>query len=210
MISERIKYTGDLLAKIISIVFHPLLMTIYGILIIFSAPTLIGYIPFSVKKILLIIILINNLLLPLSLIPYFKFRNIISSWFIKKRQDRILPLITTSFFYSVTVFIIFRFHIPEFVKAFLITVAFLAIAITVINFWWKISIHSAGAGALTALVVILSIKMQAPLTWLFIAVILSDGLMMSARLWLNSHTPREVWTSFLPGFLSSGLLLYFL
>lgn len=210
MTSERIKHTGDLLAKIISIVFHPLLITAYGILIIFSAPTLIGYIPFTVKKILLIIIVINNLFLPLSLIPYFKFRNIISSWFIEKRQERIVPLLTTSFFYSVTVFITFRFHIPEFIKAFLITVAFLAIAVTVINFWWKISIHSTGAGALAALVVILSIKMHTPLTWFLIAVILSAGLIMSARLWLNSHTPREVWIGFLLGFLCSVLLLYFL
>ena len=210
MTSERIKHTGDLLAKIISIVFHPLLITVYGILIIFSAPTLIGYIPFTVKKILLIIIVINNLFLPLSLIPYFKFRNIISSWFIEKRQERIVPLLTTSFFYSVTGFITFRFHIPEFIKSFLITVAFLAISVTVINFWWKISIHSTGAGALAALVVILSIKMHTPLIWFLIAVILTAGLIMSARLWLNSHTPREVWTGFLLGFLCSVLLLYFL
>lgn len=210
MTSERIKHTGDLPAKIISIVFHPLLITVYGILIIFSAPTLIGYIPFTVKKILLIIIVINNLFLPLSLFPYFKFRNIISSWFIEKRQERIVPLLTTSFFYSVTVFITFRFHIPEFIKAFLITAAFLAIAVTVINFWWKISIHSTGAGALTALVVILSIKMHTPLTWFLIAVILTAGLIMSARLWLNSNTPGEVWTGFLLGFLCSVLLLCFL
>jgi len=63
MISERNKYTGDLLAKIISIIIHPLLITVYGLLIIFSAPTFIGYIPFTVKKILLIIIVINNLFL---------------------------------------------------------------------------------------------------------------------------------------------------
>jgi len=210
MISERNKYTGDLLAKIISIIIHPLLITVYGLIIIFSAPTFIGYIPFTVKKILLIIIVINNLFLPLSIIPYFKFRNIISSWFIEKRQERILPLITTSFFYSVTVFITFRFHIPEFIKAFLTTVAFLAIAVTAVNFWWKISIHSTGAGALTALVVILSIKMHTPLTWFLIAAILTAGLIMSARLWLNSHTPREVWTGFLLGFLTSVLLLYLL
>jgi hypothetical protein len=37
-------------AKIISIVFHPLLMPVYGMAIIFSAPTLLGYLPFNVKK----------------------------------------------------------------------------------------------------------------------------------------------------------------
>ena len=210
MKTGTIKHSGDIAAKIFSLLFHPLLITVYGILIIFSSPALIGYIPITVKKILLIIILINNLLLPLSLIPYFKFRNIISSWFIEKRQERVLPLITTSFFYSVTVYITFRFHIPLLIKSFLITAAFLAIAVTVINFWWKISIHSTGAGAITALIIIMSIKMQIPLVWLLVAVIFTDGSLMSARLWLNAHTPGEVWTGFLLGILSTSLLLYFL
>ncbi len=210
MISDRNKHSGDIAAKIISILFHPLLITVYGILIIFSAPIFTGYIPSAVKKILLIIIVINNVFLPLSLMPYYKFRNIISSWFVVKRQERTLPLITTSFFYSVTVYITFRFHIPQLIKSYIITVAFLAIAVTIINFWWKISLHSTGAGAITALVIILSLRIQTPLIWFLIVVILADGLIMTARLWLHSHTSSEVWTGFLLGFISSGLLLYFL
>jgi len=35
--------------------------------------------------------------------------------------------------------------------------------VTVINFWWKISLHSVGAGALIGLVLMLSLKMLAPL-----------------------------------------------
>ncbi len=210
MTSERLKNSGDIPAKIISILFHPLLITLYGILIIFSTPLFTGYIPFAVKKILLIIILINTVFLPLSLMPYFKFRNIISSWFVEKRQERIIPLITTSFFYSVTVYITFRFNIPQLIKAYIITTTFLAIAVTVINFWWKISIHSTGAGAITALVIILSEKIQSPLILFLILMILADGLLMSARLWLDSHSSAEVWTGFVLGLVSSGLLLYFL
>ncbi len=210
MTSERLKNSGDIPAKIISILFHPLLITLYGILIIFSTPLFTGYIPFAVKKILLIIILINTVFLPLSLMPYFKFRNIISSWFVEKRQERIIPLITTSFFYSVTVYITFRFNIPQLIKSYIITTTFLAIAVTVINFWWKISIHSTGAGAITALVIILSVKIQSPLMLFLILVILADGLLMSARLWLDSHSPAEVWTGFLLGLVCSGPLLYFL
>ena len=56
MNSERQKRITDILAKIVSGLFNPLLMSVYGLLIIFSAPTLIGYIPFTVKKILLVIV----------------------------------------------------------------------------------------------------------------------------------------------------------
>ena len=208
MTSEKTMSLDDKLAQIVSVVLHPLLMPVYGLLIIFTAPALYGYIPFSVKKILLFIVLINNVVMPLMLITYFRFRNVISSWTIENRSERAIPLITTSFFYLFTVYLIYKFHIPFFIKSFIICSAVLAIAVTIINFWWKISIHSAGAGALTALVMILSIRMHTPLTWLMIIVVLMAGLVMSSRLWLHSHTPWEVWSGFLLGVLGSGLCLF--
>jgi hypothetical protein len=198
------------MAKIISIIFHPLLMSVYGILIIFSAPTPIGYLPVTVKKLLLLITLINNVLLPLSLIPYFRYRNIITSWAVEARKERMLPLLTTSFFYSVTAFISFKFNIPPFIKSFIFSATFLAICVTIISLWWKISIHSVGAGALTALVIVLSVKMYTPLTWFLLGVILVSGLVLSSRLWLNLHSPKEVWFGLLLGFLGSALFLLFL
>jgi hypothetical protein len=207
MTDDKTEQLDDVLAKIISAICHPLLMPVYGLLIIFSAPALFGLLPFDIKKTLFMIILINNVIIPLCLMPYFRFRNIISSWSVEKRQERIIPLVTTSFFYSVTVYLTLKFHIPVFIKAFILASAFLVIAVTIINFWWKISIHSAGMGALTALVLVLSVKMQTPLTWFMIVVILSTGLVMSSRLWLNSHTPGEVWSGFLLGACGIGLTL---
>jgi len=207
MMPGKRQYAGDVTAKAISVIFHPLLMPLYGLLIIISAPTLIGYLPFGVKKTLLIITVINNVFLPFSFIPYFKIRNLISTWTIDNRRERIIPLITTSFFYSVTVFVTFRYHIPAFIKSFILAVALLAIAVTIINFWWKISIHAVGSGVVVALVTVLSINMDAPLPWLLITAILSSGLVLTSRLWLNSHNPREVWSGFLLGFLCSGLFL---
>lgn len=209
MTDDRTKYLPDTLSKIISIIFHPLLMSVYGILIIFSAPTPIGYLPVTVKRILFLIILVNNVILPLSLMPYFRYRNIITSWDIEDRKERIIPLLATSFFYSVTAYITIKFHIPPFIKAFILSAAFLAICVTIISFWWKISIHSAGAGALTSLVIILSVKMVTPLTWFLLPVILASGLVLTSRLWLNSHNPKEVWFGLLLGFLGSALFLLF-
>jgi hypothetical protein len=204
---NKIQNTGNALAKTISVVLHPLFIPLYGLLIIFAAPTLIGYLPYAVKRTLLLIILINNVLLPFSFVPYLRIRNIISSWTLDSRKERTLPLIITSLFYSVTVFITYRYHIPAFIKSFFITVAFLAIAVTIINIRWKISIHSTGSGALVALVVVLSIKMHAPLTWFLITAIMSAGFVLTSRLWLNSHSPKEVWSGFLLGFICSALLL---
>lgn len=202
------KYSSvDIIAKIISAVLHPLFIPVYGLLIIFSAPTLFGYLPLEVKKILILVVLINNVLLPVSLLPWFRYRNIISSWTMIERKERVLPLFTTTLFYSITVYILMKFHIPLFIKSFILVATLLSVALTIINFWHKISIHSTGAGALLSLVIVLSIKMQVPLTWFLTASLLSAGLVMTARLWLNSHKPSEVWSGFLLGSAGCGIIL---
>ena len=159
---EQTGIQGYIFARIISIIFHPLLMPVYGLLIIFSAPTLFGFLPATVKKILLMILVIDNVMVPLSLLPYFRFRNIITSWVVDERKERTIPLIATSLFYCITVYIIIRFHIPVFIKYFLLAAAGLNVALTIINLRWKISIHAAASGALLALIIILSIRMHTP------------------------------------------------
>jgi hypothetical protein len=194
------------IAKVVSIVFHPLLMPVYGLTIIFSAPTLFGYLPFDVKKLLLLILLVNNVFLPMALMPFFYHRNIISTWAINDRKERFIPLIITTVLYGATSYIIFRFPVPLFLKAFIFTTFFLSVIVTVINFWWKISLHAVGVGALLAIVVILSVKMNAPLEWYLVSAIIVSGLVLSSRLKLNYHNPLQVWMGFLTGFL--GLIVF--
>jgi len=190
---------ADTMAKLISVIFHPILMPLYGLIIIFSAPTLFDYLPSVQKKIVLLIFSTNNILLPLSLIPYLKWRKMISSWTLDDRSERIIPMAVTSFFYLVTVYVVLKFNIPVFIKAFILSTALFSFVLTVINFWWKISIHAAGAGAMTSLIFVLSIKMHTPLTPFLLSAILASGLILSSRLWLNSHNPKEVWLGYLAG-----------
>jgi hypothetical protein len=204
MITDNTNRFTDNLAKIVSVIFHPLFMPVYGMAIIFSAPTLFGYLPFPIKKMLFIIVLINNVFLPFSLFPFFRYRNIISSWTLESATERNIPLLLTTFLYAVTSFMIFRFPLPLFLKSFIFSLFFLSLIVTVINYWWKISIHSVGAGSLTALVLILSFRMYSSLEWHLIIAIIAAGLVLSSRLRLNSHTPRQVWIGFLTGF--AGLL----
>ena len=63
---------SDKLARIISVIFHPFLIPVYGLVIIFIAPTLYNYLPFEVKKLMILIVLVNNVLLPLSLTAFFR------------------------------------------------------------------------------------------------------------------------------------------
>jgi len=197
----------DTLARILSVIFHPLLMPVYGMSIIFSAPTLFVYLPFEIKKLLFLIVLINNVLLPISLMPFFIRGHIISSWTIDIRQERVIPLIIITILYSVTTYIIFSFPIPAFLKSFILGTAILSFVITIISLWWKISVHSVGAGALIATVILLAFKMYAPLLMFLIPVIIIDGLLLSSRLRLNHHNPAQVWLGFLTGFLGLSVIM---
>ena len=189
----------ETLAKTIAIIFHPLLMPVYGMAIIFSAPTLFGYLSFNVKKLLFLIMLVNNVLLPLSVLPFFIHNKIISSWTISERRERNIPLIITTVLYGASSFIIFRFPIPVFLKSFIFAAFFLSLIVTVINFWWKISLHSVGAGALIGIVLILSVKMLTSLEWYLISVIITGGLVLFSRLKLNLHNPQQVWIGLFTG-----------
>jgi membrane-associated phospholipid phosphatase len=79
--------------------------------------------------------------------------------------------------------------------------------VTVINFWWKISLHSVGAGAIISLVIILSLKMLTPLEWYLIPAIIAGGLVLSSRLRLNLHNPQQVWIGLSAGFFGLSLFM---
>jgi len=197
----------DTLASVFSILLHPLLIPVYGLIIIFSAPTMFGYLPFNVKKLLLLIVLVDNIFIPVSLLPFFIHRNIISSWIISDRKERTIPLIMTTALYAATSFIIFRFPLPLFLKSFIYSFFFLSLAVTLINLRWNISIHSVGAGALIAMVFILSLRMHTPLTEYMISSIIAAGLVLSSRLKLNYHNPLQVWSGLFIGLTGFSLFM---
>lgn len=207
MESFRGKNIYDKLAWLVSVIFHPLLMPFYGLVFLLTAPTFIRYLPVEIKQLLLLVVVINNVMIPAGLLMFFRYRNHISSYSIDDRNERVMPLLTTSILYCTTSFIIFRFQIPFFLKSFIFATSVVSIILSMINFWWKISIHSAGAGAMTATILILSFRMQTDLLWYLAAVILASGVILASRLRLNAHEPLQVWAGFATGFLGISLFI---
>jgi hypothetical protein len=197
-------------AKVISVIFHPLFIPLYGLMIIFFSPTLFQYLPFRVKEILFFIFAVNNLLIPVSLIPFFRYRHLMASSGSGEKGEKIIPLSTVSLLFLVTSFIMFRLHIPVFLKAYSYSLTFLSIFLLIINLKWDISLHSAGGGALTALVIVLSLRMSSGLPWLIVSSLLVSGIILSSRLKLNIHKPSEVYSGFLLGFVIVSAVLFLL
>lgn len=197
-------------AKVISVLFHPLLMPVYGLALILSGYTPFGYIQIPVKRLLFLIIMINNVLLPLALLPFLMYMKFISSWTIQEREERAVPMIITTILYATSSYILYRIPVPFFLKAFIYSVFLISLILTLINFRWKISLHSVAAGAITGLILILSFRLYSNLLWFLIFSIVAGGMIMSARLKLNIHSPRQVWTGFSAGFVLLTFLMFFL
>ena len=77
----------------------------------------------------------------------------------------------------------------------------MALAI-VVTLWWKISAHMFGVGGLMGGVVAVSYFVEhINPHYLIMALLLISGLVGSSRLLLKKHTPAQVYTGFLLGFM---------
>lgn len=203
-IAERVFTT---VSNIFSIVLHPVFLPIYGLLIIFNAPTFLVHLPASLKRIIFLLATINMAIVPIALLPFLKYRNLIQTYHIDKRQERILPLAIGTMMYIVTTVIFFSYEIPQIIKSFVLSASLCSVIILGITFYWKVSIHSAGMGALLASVTVLSTRMMADLSIIWIVLLILSGLLLSARLYLKSHNPLQIYIGFLTGFLSVFIVM---
>jgi hypothetical protein len=194
-------------SRILSVLFHPVFMPVYGLMIIFFAPTFMVHLPVSMKRIIFLLAAINLTVVPLALMPLFKYRNIISSYHMDKRSEQIVPLAIGTMMYIVTTVIFYSYQIPVMIKSFMLAATVTSALILIITFRWKISIHSVGMGALLASVIVLSLRMRTNLIVIWVPLLLLSGLVMTVRLYLESHKPAHVYSGFLLGFLTVFIVM---
>ncbi|MDD3875205.1 MAG: hypothetical protein PHT69_01140 [Bacteroidales bacterium] len=199
------------LARIISILFHPLLMSTYGLLILFQIKTYVSYsIPLKAKLTLLGLIFINTVVLPVIMIYFLKMRGLISDFQMENKKDRIIPYIITIIFYFSTFYILRKFQLPSVIYFIVLGSTCLVILALVINFWWKISAHMIGIGGLLGTFTGISIYLSINMGVLIAAMVLIAGFIGFARLKLNSHTQAQVYSGFILGVGFMGFLFYLL
>lgn len=184
-------------ARIISFVFHPLFLTTY-LFAVFAFILPSAWSPVSLEnfqKMMLLIFLVT-LLLPAINIYLFKLLGNISSLRMYDRKERILPFIFISLVYcGVTYMIMVKTGIDitdNFLK-FLVIIDALVVVGTVITFFYKVSVHSLAVSGLVGILLPLNkFSEEIPIFYATLIIIVIAGAVMSARLQLHAHTPREV------------------
>ena len=126
----------------------------------------------------------------------------ISSYHMENRKERIIPFAFITVFYSITgIMFLINSTVNSIFVVFFFTIAATVLALTILTLFLKVSIHSAGIAGLFGF--ILAINYRFPGNELLIPIVclvLFAGLVMSARLFLNSHNPREVLVGTILGF----------
>ena len=190
------------LAKIVSVLFHPLVMPTLGLLIIFQLSLNVFHLPFEAKRIILTIVGINTLMLPLLIIPMFYRLNIIKTLHMHHHRERVMPLLFTTIPYIFSFYFLNRLPIYSEIPMFMLG-ASIAVALTlVISIWWKISIHMVGIGGIVGLLFSLYYLYQSNGFSALLIAILFAGIVAWARLYVNAHKPIQVYAGFCLGFCS--------
>jgi membrane-associated phospholipid phosphatase len=196
------------LAKGISIIFHPLLLTTYLVLVLgYFMPEMLRLQTSQLLPFALVVVIITFILPGVNLL-ILKFFGNIKSLTMVTRQDRYVPFIMISVFYVAATIIFYTMQrvSPNFTKLLMIVSA-LVVTATIITFFFKISVHALAMWGSIGILLPLNKLTLGQLIMPTVLVIIIAGLVMSARLYLQAHTPREILYGSVVGFGLSFLLM---
>lgn len=198
-------------AKIISVVFHPLLITTYLFLLLtYFLPVIL--LPAQPSLWIILLIFITTFALPTVNFLLLRLTGSIGDLSMPHRHQRILPFIFISAIYVfVTVMFYWKFPIPNLLRL-MVIVSSMVVFATIATFFYKLSVHSLAMWGVVGMLLPLNkvSEVGSLLVPTAVAIVIA-GIVMSSRLALNAHTPREILFGSVSGFLIGffGMIILF-
>lgn len=205
------------LATIISYMLHPLLMSTYLFaILVFLAPHTILSVGFSTtgSVVLVSLIFITTFIIPVLSLFILKMSGSITSVSLDRREERLTPMIYTGVMYGVTTYLFTtKVELGEMISVSLGVSTLLIILTILITSFWKISLHAIGIGGFLGFLLGLNqqysfmhFELILPVLFFF------SALVLSARLSLNAHSPKQVYLGFVLGICVSfvSFIIYFI
>jgi membrane-associated phospholipid phosphatase len=186
--------------KIISIIFQPLLIPTYGMIMLMNMDVF-SLLPFLWRVIAVGGTFVFTGLLPAMPIVLMLRKGDVSNVFISKREERTMPYLFSFLAYIFWALFLWRtMQFPPFLVAMGLGAAVSIFIIVFINLRWKISAHLSAMGGLTGAIFGVCYRMAINPVWLFATVLLISALVALARIELKAHTPAQTITGFVVGF----------
>ena len=196
-------------SRILSYLLHPILMPTYAVLLIFGLSSYYSTIVnVAIKERILLIVAVNTLAIPLIIVYLMYLRGTLKSFEMDDRAERVPPYMITSICYFAAYYMLRSLHLPKVFDLLLLGATIATVAATFITFKWKISIHMIGIGGIVGGLLSISQYLSVDFSQVVIAVMLAAGMLGTARLLLESHTPVQVYSGFLLGFICEYMVLW--
>ncbi|MCB2207076.1 MAG: hypothetical protein KQH67_02160 [Bacteroidetes bacterium] len=191
---------GIKIAKLISVLFHPLLMPTYAILILFNINShYLHVLPFEYKLILLGFVFVFTFILPAVSMFFMVKLKLVESIEMHSSKERPIPLIIVALFFYATYHIFRELPVDTIFTMFMLGATVLVLLSLLINYFYKISLHMMALGGLLATLIGFSFLIHQDIrSYIFLLLIIA-GITGTARLKLNAHSPSQVYAGFLIG-----------
>ncbi len=199
-------------SRLLSLIFHPLLFTTYLVILLSLFFPRFLLIPANAIWKFAGFVAVITFVFPVANMIMLKAFGSIRSLEMESRRERIVPFIMITIFYAVVCGMFFyKVSVNvNFNKLMLIATAMTAVA-TIATFFFKISVHSLAMGGAIGIIMPLNKVADGELLYPVVAMIFLAGVVMSARLYLQAHTIREVGYGAAMGFVVGffGMVLLF-
>ena len=200
----------NIIARIFSAIFSPLLTGTYGIVLAMWLSYLC-YSPFKAQLIVTIVTFVATCIIPIIAIFVLHRTGVVKDPALNDRADRTVPYILAVLCYC-GVGVYYHFvNAPVWLSMFVFGGALALLILTIVNRKWKISGHATGMGGLVAVLFFLLLSGNCPtdIQWEFFAGVILAGIVGTSRLILGRHTLLQVAAGFANGFLCIFLLSWF-
>ena len=189
-----------ILAKAISLVFHPLFIPVYiSWFLIYLNPLFPAFTAWE-KMLLLIRFIVMYVMFPLVTVLLTKGLGFIDSIYLKTQKDRIIPYVACGMYYF-WMWYVLR-NQPEMpVQLIQLTMAiFLASSLGLMaNSYLKVSMHAIAVGVMVAFMLLLGFSVTANIGFYISIAFFIAGLVCTARLATADHWPLEIYAGLFIG-----------
>ncbi len=196
-------------AKIVSFVFHPVLIPTMGFFLLFNSGFYFSFVSWEAKRLVLLIVLFSTAIMPLlamsvlAINPKFRLS-------FETGSQRALPLFLSSVFYYMGYMLLSRLNAFPILKVSMIASVLVVLALLIASLKWKISSHMAALGGLTGVLMALSFRTGTYPAWAIVTVILVSGLTGTAQLILEKNKLWHLEAGYALGFTFLYLVVFFI
>ncbi len=193
---------GRRTARVLSILFHPLLMPTYAMLLLFNVDShYLMVLPGDYQLMLLAFVFSFTFILPTISMFFLLKLKVIDSLEMNSSKERPIPLIIVALFFYATYHLLRQFPVNTVFTVFMLRATLLVLFSLLVNYLSKISIHMVALGGLLGTFIGFSFLLHQDIRIYMYLIILISGITGTARLSLDAHSPAQVYAGFAMGVL---------